>query len=290
MSLSGSCARAARKSSRALSPWFPLSLPLSSARCARDKVSLNSVRGSQARRRSCQCQAAPAPSRRTTIAIAARAPPREPRVRRRWPEPPPRSARIVSPSSAATIWSRRPIFGSARSRIASAGSGDGTADTNVSAGVDSRRNEVGVPISSGKAPSCMRPLDLGDRRGDIVAGLEAVLRLLGQQPGHQGLQHAEAVGQLRHRLGDVHDTDRERIVGVVRHAADQHLEQHDAEAVEVRTAVDLLAARLLRAHVVRRADDRAGPWSCAASNRARARYRSRSTRPNRRRAAECCPA
>ena len=68
----------------------------------------------------------------------------------------------------------------------------------------------------------------------------------------------ERIGQLRHRLADVHDADRERIVGLIRHAADEHFVEHDAETVEIAAPVDRAAARLFRAHVVRRADDRAG--------------------------------
>ena len=44
-----------------------------------------------------------------------------------------------------------------------------------------------------------------------------------------------------------------------RRLADEHLVQHAAEAVDVAPGVDVLAAeRLLRAHVVRRADGHAG--------------------------------
>ena len=45
---------------------------------------------------------------------------------------------------------------------------------------------------------------------------------------------------------------------MVRHAADQHLVEDDAEAVQIRASIQLLAARLLGAHVVRRAHHRAG--------------------------------
>ena len=104
-----------------------------------------------------------------------------------------------------------------------------------------------------------------DRERRIVAGLEAVRRFLGQQPIHQRLQHRQRLRQARHRLGDMHDADRERILGVIGHPTDQHLVKHDAQAVEIGAPIELFAARLLRTHVVRRTDHRSG--ACHAGRR-----------------------
>ncbi len=73
-----------------------------------------------------------------------------------------------------------------------------------------------------------------------------------------GLQRPELRRQLRQRLRDVHDADGERVFRVIRHASDQQLVHDDAETVEIGTAVERAAARLLGTHVVRRADDGAG--------------------------------
>ena len=52
----------------------------------------------------------------------------------------------------------------------------------------------------------------------------------------------------------MHDADRERILGVEGHASDQHFVEDDTKAIEIGAAIELLAAGLLGAHVVRRAD------------------------------------
>ncbi len=49
--------------------------------------------------------------------------------------------------------------------------------------------------------------------------------------------------------------NRHVIVRVVGLLAGQHFVQHDAETVDIAARVDLLAMALLRAHVVRRAED-----------------------------------
>jgi hypothetical protein len=56
----------------------------------------------------------------------------------------------------------------------------------------------------------------------------------------------------------MHVDDRHRVVGGERLCAGQHLEQHDAQAVQVAARIELLAVPLLRAHVVRRAEDQPG--------------------------------
>ena len=103
-----------------------------------------------------------------------------------------------------------------------------------------------------------RALETLDRVGELLAVLVAVLGLLGEHMIEQGLQRGIALGQHGHGLVDVHDADGERIFRRVRHAPEQQLVQHDAETVEVGAAVDRLAARLLGAHVVRRADHGTG--------------------------------
>ena len=54
----------------------------------------------------------------------------------------------------------------------------------------------------------------------------------------------------------MHAEERERVLGDERPLARDHLEQHDADGIEIGARVDRAAAdRLLRRHVVRRADD-----------------------------------
>jgi hypothetical protein len=91
-----------------------------------------------------------------------------------------------------------------------------------------------------------------------MTALEAIIGLFREQAIEQVLQRGQFVRQRRQRFGDVHDADRERILGAVRRVADEHFVQHDAETVEIGAAVDRAAARLFGTHVVRRADDRAG--------------------------------
>src|SRR5205807_9666043 len=96
-------------------------------------------------------------------------------------------------------------------------------------------------------------------RLDDVLGLgEALLAGFRNQPYEQRLVAHEWLGQLRQRrvhvlLQNVHG----RAAGV-RLPPPQHLVEHDAEAVEIRARIELLAERLLRAHVIRRAAQYAG--------------------------------
>jgi hypothetical protein len=64
--------------------------------------------------------------------------------------------------------------------------------------------------------------------------------------------------QTRNRFGHMHVDHRHRFLGVVRRTTGQHLEQDDAETVEVGTFVDRSAARLLRADIALRTDRRTG--------------------------------
>ena len=64
----------------------------------------------------------------------------------------------------------------------------------------------------------------------------------------------------------MHPEQRERIFGRERSLASDHLEQHDAERVEVRARIDRAAGhRLLGRHVVRRTDDHVR-LGCIAAN------------------------
>ncbi|MNP05641.1 hypothetical protein D3C76_975960 [compost metagenome] len=64
--------------------------------------------------------------------------------------------------------------------------------------------------------------------------------------------------QLGQRLGEVGKGGRERIGAAVGQLAGEDFVEHHAEGIEVGAAVDLLAARLLRAHVAGRADGETG--------------------------------
>ena len=52
--------------------------------------------------------------------------------------------------------------------------------------------------------------------------------------------------------------NRDRVLAAERRPAGEHLVQHDAGGVKVRTLIRLFSARLLRGHVFRRAEDRPG--------------------------------
>src|SRR5215472_18087894 len=85
--------------------------------------------------------------------------------------------------------------------------------------------------------------------------LEALARLLGEQPYENRLHGRELLGQLRDRLLAVLVDDRHGILGAIRLLPGEHLEQDDPEAVEVAARVDGLGVTLLRAHVVRGPED-----------------------------------
>lgn len=63
----------------------------------------------------------------------------------------------------------------------------------------------------------------------------------------------------RQRQGRLHlfEDHRQRGFGLERHAAGDHLIQHDAKRINIGTLIEFLALRLLRAHVRRSAGDRA---------------------------------
>ena len=56
----------------------------------------------------------------------------------------------------------------------------------------------------------------------------------------------------------MHDADGQRIIGMERHPPDQQFVEHNSQTIQIRSAVDRPPARLLRTHVMRRADHGAG--------------------------------
>ena len=64
--------------------------------------------------------------------------------------------------------------------------------------------------------------------------------------------------QTRQGCGHMHNANRQTVAGGVGHFAGQHLIKHHAQTVQISAAIDFSAAQLLRAHVIRRAHDRAG--------------------------------
>lgn len=103
-------------------------------------------------------------------------------------------------------------------------------------------------------------LALESRQGlcQLRAVLETLRRLLREQLVEHRLQHRKVRRQLRQGCGDVHDAHRERILGLIRHAPEQQLMEHDTERVQVGATVERQSTRLFGTHVVRRADDGAG--------------------------------
>ena len=105
-----------------------------------------------------------------------------------------------------------------------------------------------------------------------VRGWPAALRLLFEAAHDARGQVLGAVGPLLHdhrrRLGDVFHQDAGDRRRAERQLADEHLVAHDAQAINVRTAVDLpVAGRLLGAHEVRCPDRHAGGRQRSAGGR-----------------------
>ena len=84
------------------------------------------------------------------------------------------------------------------------------------------------------------------------------LAILASRRSQHRLHGGELARQLRHRLLAVLVDDRHRVVGTIGLGAGEHLEHDDSQAVQVAALVDRLAMTLLRAHVVRGAEDHAG--------------------------------
>ena len=122
-------------------------------------------------------------------------------------------------------------------------------------------------------PSCCRPLldvvDFDARVGDVV---QPAVRILVQTPPQQLANRRRRVRRQRAPLGLAFENRRNRVrdgLARKRGASRQHLVQHAPERPDVGALVDGLTARLLRAHVGGRAEDRAAcassPWSWLAA-------------------------
>ncbi len=122
-------------------------------------------------------------------------------------------------------------------------------------GVGPHRPEDGVGpgagLDAGEGPAHghrrLRPVGrtLGEEVPDRVAQRRRRVR---SQAAHVGRRHV----QVLHRGGHVGRADERRLTG-------EHLEQHDAEGVQVGPGIGLVALDLLRAQVSGRAEDGAGP-------------------------------
>ncbi len=118
--------------------------------------------------------------------------------------------------------------------------------------------------------------------GEAAPRLERLHEIVGAlKPLVGGLRH-HLLGDLEHRalviglerrggdfLHDVFVADRERVLAVERHAADEALIGDHAERIDVGAPIEPLGARLLRAHVMRRADGHSGARELAARRRLR---------------------
>ena len=127
------------------------------------------------------------------------------------------------------------------------------------------------------------------------ASLELEHELVHRQPVLRVLRHraldreiephgtvGPAIEHARRRLVHVPHRNRDEVVARERHLARQELVQNDAERVDVRLRVDLLAARLLRARCSRSSRARC-PSGSRRARRASGRSRSRSPSPGPRR-------
>ena len=305
MSLSGSCARAAWNSSRALSGVAGQSAFVERALGARQRVVEFGAR--QQTRAACpdsarrtvptreQHEQTMREPRRATLARARRR--RVRRVRRacRRRRPRRRSRRAGRCSARRARDGRRCRAPTVPAPAACARIGGGVRFCGIGVGANSRPSASrsahvvdALHRSVARSVRCARtrrsPRRPRCRPGnDLRAAWRACARC-------SGCSAASRRGSAGTGCGDVHDADRERIVGLVRHAADQQLVAARCRGCRDRSGRRSAAARLLRTHVVRRADDGAGAGSCARPHRARARCRSRSAPTSRRRAAGCCRA
>src|SRR5579871_206049 len=131
-------------------------------------------------------------------------------------------------------------------------------------GVSARSSELRVIgrtlvawVRRGWAPSG-RDLELGERLAQLAGRLKAVLGGFCEQSLDERLVDRELQRQGR-QVGTLVLVDHlHRRAAGEGLAAGEHLVEHDAEAVEVAARIDELGMSLLRAHVVRGAEDLAG--------------------------------
>lgn len=89
---------------------------------------------------------------------------------------------------------------------------------------------------------------LAKRRRNVAGRLIPVRRFLLQQFVHHGGERwtdAERGIDGRHRMSDVLERDRDGRLPFVRQLPDQHLVEHDPDAVEIRGVVQIVPLRLL---------------------------------------------
>ena len=97
-------------------------------------------------------------------------------------------------------------------------------------------------------------IDLVERLQQFFRRLEAVVQRFRERAVDERLPCAVRRGQTRQRVLHVRDRHRERVRAGVRQFAHEHFVGDHADAVEIGTAVELLPARLFRAHVARRSE------------------------------------
>jgi hypothetical protein len=90
-----------------------------------------------------------------------------------------------------------------------------------------------------------------------------------QDRGRRGRHLGTDPLDVREVLADVLHGHADLVLAVERDLAGEHLVEHDAERVDVRLAVDVVAERLLGGHVVRRAQDAAVGGQPVVAQRAR---------------------
>ena len=100
-----------------------------------------------------------------------------------------------------------------------------------------------------------RLLEVGHERRHVGVAVREVLVRHPVQDGGGGGRHLRAQRlDVRQVLADVLHGHRDLVLAVEGHVAGEHLEQHDAERVDVGLAVDVMAERLLGRDVVRGAE------------------------------------
>jgi hypothetical protein len=100
-----------------------------------------------------------------------------------------------------------------------------------------------------------RVLEVGDHRGGVgVAVGQVLLRHAVEHRGERGGHLRAHLLDVRHVLAHVLHRHGDLVLAVEGNVAGEHLEEDDAERVDVRLPVDVVAQRLLGRHVVRRAE------------------------------------
>ena len=156
------------------------------------------------------------------------------------------------------VWFRGPL------KIPNGGEGQAGGDQHARGECRQRpRFALGTGAGGGCATFRSTPGDPSQLDQQIVRGLPAIVRILGETARHEPIERPWRHRQQRRqrRRIDVHDRrDQARLaLAVERLPAGEHFVEHGAEREDVGARVDGLSLHLLRRHVAHGAEDRTRP-------------------------------